>query len=76
MPAPPEVLTRLCERFDPSAFDAPSGRARLRLAVDDAGGWDFVVNGSAPSSSPPRRACAQTPGWAPTARPGRGSPAT
>ena len=52
MPAPPEVLTRLCERFDPSAFDAPSSRARLRLAVEDAGDWDFVVNGSARELEP------------------------
>jgi pimeloyl-ACP methyl ester carboxylesterase len=52
MPAPPEVLTRLCERFDAPAFDAPSDRARLRLAVDEAGEWDFVVNGSARDLEP------------------------
>jgi pimeloyl-ACP methyl ester carboxylesterase len=45
MPAAPEVLTTLIERFDPSAFDAPSGDARLRIVVDAVGDWDFVVEG-------------------------------
>ena len=52
MPAPAEVLTRLCERFDATAFDAPGDRARLRLVVDEVGAWDFVVDG---------RACALEP---------------
>lgn len=52
MPATPEVLTRLIDRFDPTAFDAPSGRARLRLAVDAVGDWDFVVNGRAHALEP------------------------
>ena len=43
MAAAPPVLEALLGRFDPSAFDAPSGRARLRLAVDDDP-WDFVVS--------------------------------
>ena len=43
MAAAPPVLDVLIARFDPSAFDAPAGRARLRLSVDDAGDWDFVV---------------------------------
>ena len=76
MPARPEVLTRLCERFDPSAFDAPSSRARLRLAVEDAGEWDFVVNGSARELEPAEEPCAPTRGCPPTPRRGRGSPAT
>ena len=43
MPAASEVLTTLIERFDPSAFDAPSGRARLRFVVDEVGDSDFVA---------------------------------
>jgi pimeloyl-ACP methyl ester carboxylesterase len=43
--APPPVLGQLIERFDASAFDAPTGRARLRLRVDGAGEWDFVIRG-------------------------------
>ena len=45
-------------RFDATAFDAPGGRARLRLAVDDAGAWDFVVNGRACALEPAERAAA------------------
>ena len=41
-PAPP-VLDQLIARFDASAFDAPAGRAQLRLTVDDDDDWDFVV---------------------------------
>jgi pimeloyl-ACP methyl ester carboxylesterase len=43
MVAAPSVLDQLISRFDPSAFDAPAGRARLRLRVDEVGEWDFVV---------------------------------
>ena len=43
MAAAPPVLDELIERFDPSAFDAPAGNARLRLSVEEAGDWDFVV---------------------------------
>jgi len=39
------VLAALLERFDPAAFDAPAGRARLRLAVEPEGSWDLVVDG-------------------------------
>ncbi len=52
MPVPPDVLTTLCERFDATAFDAPAGRARLRLVVEGAGDWDFVVDGSARGLEP------------------------
>ena len=45
MTAAPPVLDQLIERFDASAFDAPTGRARLRLRVDDASEWDFVIRG-------------------------------
>ena len=43
--APPESLTALVERFDPSVFDAPAGRARIRLRVKGAGEWDALVRG-------------------------------
>jgi pimeloyl-ACP methyl ester carboxylesterase len=36
MPGVPSVFARLAARFDPEAFDAPTGRARLRLEVSDA----------------------------------------
>jgi pimeloyl-ACP methyl ester carboxylesterase len=39
----PDVIDALVERFDPSAFDAPAGRARLRLAID-GDEWDLVVS--------------------------------
>jgi pimeloyl-ACP methyl ester carboxylesterase len=38
-------LTTLIERFDPRCFDAPGGRARLRLEVRDHDSWDAVVEG-------------------------------
>ena len=40
---PPAVLSALVERFDPTAFDAPAGRARIRLIVTGEGEWDVVV---------------------------------
>ena len=43
MAATPPVLEALAGRFDGSAFDAPTGRARLRLCVEEAGEWDFVI---------------------------------
>src|SRR5919198_1802515 len=42
--APPDSLTALVERFDASVFDAPSGRARIRLVVRGAGSWDVEVS--------------------------------
>jgi len=42
----PNSLRVLVDRFDMSAFDAPQGRARIRLRVDDAQ-WDVLVNGGA-----------------------------
>jgi pimeloyl-ACP methyl ester carboxylesterase len=39
------MLTGLVERFDPTAFDAPTGRARIRLVVVDDGEADVVVAG-------------------------------
>ena len=55
MAAAPPVLDVLIARFDPSAFDAPAGRARLRLSVDDAGDWDFVVRRGARRLEPAER---------------------
>ena len=43
--APPPLAT-LVRRFDPPAIDIPGGRARIRLAVEMLGSWDFVVDGS------------------------------
>src|SRR5438445_12858166 len=42
--APPESLVALVERFDPAVFDAPSGRALVRLVVRGAGAWDVDVS--------------------------------
>jgi pimeloyl-ACP methyl ester carboxylesterase len=44
--APPDSLSALVERFDPSVFDAPAGRARIRLRVKGGGEWDVVVRGT------------------------------
>ncbi len=43
MQGPPEVLRTLADRFDATAFDAPAGRARLRLRVKGDGDWDATV---------------------------------
>lgn len=43
--APPSWLQGLIERFDPDAFDAPEGTARIRLAVKGQGAWDVLVDG-------------------------------
>jgi pimeloyl-ACP methyl ester carboxylesterase len=39
----PEVLSTLADRFDATAFDAPAGRARLRLRVIGGADWDATV---------------------------------
>lgn len=39
---PPESLRSFLERFDPSSFDAPGGRARIRCTERGVGSWDFV----------------------------------
>jgi pimeloyl-ACP methyl ester carboxylesterase len=44
---PPESLTALIERWDPDVFDAPGGRARVRLIVKGEGEWDAVIHGAA-----------------------------
>jgi pimeloyl-ACP methyl ester carboxylesterase len=40
---PPDSLTALVERFDPDVFDAPAGRARVRLEVRGQGQWDVTI---------------------------------
>jgi pimeloyl-ACP methyl ester carboxylesterase len=45
MPRPPAVLRTLVARFDPTAFDAPAGRARLRLEVGGGASWDALFDG-------------------------------
>jgi pimeloyl-ACP methyl ester carboxylesterase len=79
MPTRPEVLARLCERLDPSAWDVPGERARLRLVVDDVGEWDLVVNGRARELEPAEerlrpdaRLCADRETWGRIARDLRG----
>jgi pimeloyl-ACP methyl ester carboxylesterase len=42
---PPAALQKLIERFDASVIDVPSGSARIRLNVGDAGEWDALVHG-------------------------------
>lgn len=39
-----ESLRALTERFDWRAFDAPTGRARIRLEVAGTGAWDAVYD--------------------------------
>src|SRR5829696_5298738 len=43
----PQVLRTLADRFDPAAFDAPRGRALLRLRVEGEGegDWDALADG-------------------------------
>ena len=45
MSTAPDVLQVLADRFEPDAFDAPSGRARLRLEVTGEGRWDALAHG-------------------------------
>jgi pimeloyl-ACP methyl ester carboxylesterase len=44
--SPPDVLATLVARFDSGPFDAPGGRARIRLGVRGHGTWDATVRGS------------------------------
>ena len=41
----PEVLQNLADRFDPEPFDAPAGRAVVRLRVEGEGDWDATIEG-------------------------------
>src|SRR5205823_13236132 len=42
---PPDSLSALVARFDSSVFDAPEGRARIRLRIKGGGEWDAEVRG-------------------------------
>ena len=42
---PSAALRSLAERLDPASFDAPAGRARVRLAVTGEPAWDVVFEG-------------------------------
>ncbi len=80
MAVAPPVLDQLVARFDASAFDAPSGRARLRLRVDDVGDWDLTVaprggrrlEPADPQARPDARLSADRATWARVARDLRG----
>jgi pimeloyl-ACP methyl ester carboxylesterase len=48
----PEVLQTLADRFDPEPFDAPHGRAVLRLRVEGDGDWDATVEDGAIALAP------------------------
>src|SRR4051812_19354015 len=52
----PHYLTTLIERFDADAFDAPSGRARIRLTVGGEESWDVLVKGREARLRPPDEA--------------------
>jgi pimeloyl-ACP methyl ester carboxylesterase len=54
MRTPPESLAALIERWNPEAFDAPGGRARIRLIVEGEEEWDAVVHGAAVALREPR----------------------
>ncbi len=43
--APPELLQRLIERYDPTVMDIPGGGARIRLEIENIGSWDVVIAG-------------------------------
>src|SRR4051812_49914854 len=49
---PPEVLQTLADRFDPEPFDAPRGRAVLRLRVEGEGDWDATIDGGSIELAP------------------------
>jgi pimeloyl-ACP methyl ester carboxylesterase len=46
-PLLPDSLRKLVDRFDMGAFDAPQGRARIRLTVVDDAQWDVLVSNGA-----------------------------
>jgi pimeloyl-ACP methyl ester carboxylesterase len=50
--APPKTLRTLVERFDAGAFDAPNGRARIRLEVSGDRSWDTLVEGTSARLAP------------------------
>src|SRR3954470_23117422 len=52
MAAVPEVLQTLADRFDPEPFDAPAGRAVIRLRVEGEGDWDATIEGATMALAP------------------------
>lgn len=75
--APPAYLEELLERFDPTAFHSPPGRARIRLEVQGEGEWDAVVEGPdaslvESSGEPDSRLIADAAAWRRIARDVRG----
>jgi pimeloyl-ACP methyl ester carboxylesterase/putative sterol carrier protein len=40
----PLHLRTLIDRFDPDVFDSPTGKARIRLALDDKTSWDVLID--------------------------------
>jgi hypothetical protein len=48
----PTALQTLADRFDPDAFDAPAGRALLRLRVEHEGDWDALAEDGRLALSP------------------------
>jgi pimeloyl-ACP methyl ester carboxylesterase len=65
---PPESLAALIERWDPELFDAPGGRARVRLIVTGEEEWDAVIHGAAvtlrePRGEPDATIAAPAPTW-------------
>src|SRR5215217_4558887 len=49
---PPEILQTLADRFDPEPFDAPAGRAVVRLRVEGQGDWDAHIDGDRMTLAP------------------------
>jgi pimeloyl-ACP methyl ester carboxylesterase len=47
-----DVLQTLADRFDPEPFDAPHGRAVLRLRVEGEGDWDATIEGGSIALAP------------------------
>jgi len=53
---PPACLHALVGRWDGSVFDAPEGRARIRLVVFDEGEWDVIADDEGARLTPARPA--------------------
>jgi pimeloyl-ACP methyl ester carboxylesterase len=49
----PDGVRTLLDRFDASAFDAPEGRARIRLVIPGEGQWDAVIDADRVRLTPP-----------------------
>jgi pimeloyl-ACP methyl ester carboxylesterase len=43
--SPPSSILALLDRFDVTAFDAPQGRARIRLIIPREEQWDVLIDG-------------------------------